>query len=107
MSVFVVETYVVKQNKQAEFASFWKRFLECKEKNPDTFKEVKSFKAFTQVFGGVSGAHVDMWEYKSLADAEKASARMSENKEFMKLQREFALLIDPAAYTTNVWNSVV
>ena len=106
MGILVVETYVVRADRQMDFASFWKKFLAIKKKNADTFREVKSFKAFTQVFGGISGAHIDVWEYESLADLAGAYSRMSKDKEFMKLQEEFTLLIETHTYSTNVWNSV-
>ena len=81
------------------------RYLKYKKENPDKFKEMKSFKIFTQMFG--AGAYVLMWEYDSLADFEKVFTRMSKDEEWMKLNQEMMLLIDPATLSANLWNAVM
>jgi hypothetical protein len=49
MTTFLVETYVVKPEKQAEFTAYkkkWKKFFAYKEGRLQRFKEVKSYKIF-------------------------------------------------------------
>jgi len=107
MTVFVVETYVVKPEKQAEFVSLLQKILQYKKENPETFKEMKSKKIFSQMFGGFSGGHIEMNEFENMADAEKYMARIFKDEGFMKLYQEAKLLVVPATYSLNVWNPVM
>ena len=71
MSIFIVMTYVVKPEKQGEFMSLVQRFFRYKKENPEKFKKVKSLKLFAQMFGGISGGYIEVWEFDNLADVEK------------------------------------
>ena len=107
MAVFVVETYIVKPEKQAEFMPLLQKILEYKKENPETFKEMKSKKVFTQIFGGISGRYIEMNEFDSMADAEKYMTRIMKDEGFMKLYQEAKLLLVPATYSLEVWNYVM
>ena len=106
MTVFVVETYIVKPEKQADFMSLLQKILEYKKENPETFKEMKSKKIFSQMFGGISGGYIEMNEFDNIANAEKYMARIFKDEGFMKLYQEAKLLLVPATYSLEVWNSV-
>lgn len=106
MTAFGVETYVVKPEKQAEFMSLYQRILKYIEENPEKFKELKSLKRFIQTFGDICGRHIDMWEFDNLADYENLHKREVKDKEFIKLQQEFTLLIEPTTYSLNMGNTV-
>jgi len=106
MTIFVVETYVVKPGKQGELMLLLQRMREYKEKNPEAFKEMKSKRIFSQMFGGVSGGYVELDEFDSVADAEKYIARMYKDEGFMKLLQEALQLVVPATYSLNVWKAV-
>ena len=106
MTIFMVETYVVKPDKQQEFMEFAKKYIEWKEKHPALFKEVKSYKMFAQMLGGNFGGFVEMWEFEDLANGEKCMNRMMQDKEFMtKLYLEYVNLIVPATHLISIWNS--
>jgi len=107
MTVFVIETYVVKPEKQAEFKSLLQKFLRFMKKNPALFKEIKSLKLSTQTFGGISGAYVELIEYNSLADQEKCHTRLKKNGEYMKLYQQAMSLIDTATFSMNAWELVM
>ena len=107
MSVFVIETYVVKPGKQEELISLLQRIRKYKEQNPERFKEMKSKRIFSQMFGGLSGGYIEMNEFDNMADAEKYMTRISEDKGFMKLYHEAKLLLVPATYSLNVWRFVM
>ena len=107
MSVFVIETYVVKPGKQEELMSLLHRIHKYKEQKPEQFKEMKSKRIFSQMFGGISDSYIEMNEFDNMADAEKYMARVSRDKEFMKLYQEAKLLLVPATYSLNVWRSVM
>ena len=107
MSVFVIETYVVKLGKQEELVSLLHRIRKYKEENPERFKEMKSKRIFSQMFGGISGGYIEMNEFDNMADAEKYMTRVSKDKGFMKLYQDAKLLLVPATYSLNVWKSVM
>lgn len=106
MSVFVVETYVVKPENREKFKQMWKSLLEYMKEEPELFKEVKSLKLFTQMFGGLAGAYIEMWEFDNMADLEKCWKREGKDEGFTKLHQEFILLIDSTTFSMNVWNAV-
>ena len=107
ITVFIVETYVVKPGKQGELMTLLKRIAEYKKENPEKFKEMKSKKIFSQMFGGISGGFIEMIEFDNMVDAEKYMAREEKDEEFMKLYQEAMLLLVPATYSMNVWKSVM
>jgi len=108
MTIFMVETYVVKPEKQAEFVTFGKKFVEWKEKNAEKFKEVKSWRLFAQMLGGNFGGYVEVWEFENMAECEKCMNRVMQDKDFMTtIYSEFASLIVPATHSVNIWNGVM
>ena len=106
MTVFIVETYVVKPGKQRELMALLLRIRKYKKENPERFNEMKSKKIFSQMFGGISGGYIEMNEFDNMADAEKYMARMQKDEEFMKLYQRAILLTVPATYSLNVWKAV-
>lgn len=110
MSIFVVMTYAVKPEKQEEFMSLVQRFLKYKKENPEMFKKVKSLKLFAQMFGGISGGYIEVWEFDNLADVEKHRAGILKDEgareEIRKIHQEFTRLIEPATHSTQVWKAV-
>jgi len=106
LTVFVVETYVVKPGKQGELMLLLQRMREYKKENPEQFIEMKSKRVFSQMFGGISGGYVELNEFDSVADAEKYMERMFKDEGFMKLYQEAVQLTVPATYSLNVWKDV-
>lgn len=106
MTVFVVETYVMKPEKQGGFKSLLQRFLGYMKENPALFKEMKSWKLFTQTFGGIFGAYVELIEFDSLAEREKCYTRLLKDKEFSRMYQEFMTHIDTATFSMSVWEPV-
>jgi hypothetical protein len=110
MTVLLVEMYVIKPEKQAEFTTYkekWKKFFVYKEKRPQLFDGVKTYRMFAQMFGGNYGGYVEMWEFENLADCEKFFNRVMQSDYITKLYPEFASLVVPATYSMNIWNSVI
>lgn len=103
----MVDTYMVKPEKQEDFMQLIQRFLKYRKDNPEKFKEAKSWKLFVQMFGGITHAYIEMWEFDSLADAEKCFERMRKDERFTKMVQEFMLFIDPATRTMNLWSAVM
>jgi hypothetical protein len=71
MTVFRVETYVVKPEKQEEYMVIMKKWAVYIKKNKEKCKELKSWKLFSQMIGGNSAGCVEMAEFESLAEFEK------------------------------------
>ncbi len=107
MTIFVVETYVVKPDKLGEFAEFGKKYIEWTKKRPDLYKDLKSWKLFTHVIGGVWGGYVEMSEFENLADAEKHLNMVMQDKEFMtEIYPQIMALIVPGTLSMNIWMPV-
>ena len=107
MSVFVVETYLVAPDKREEFKLLMQRLLEYKQENPKLFGEVRSWKLFAQMFGGIAGTYIEMWEFDSMADLEKCWKREDQDEGFIKIHQEFLQLIDNTTFSMKIWNSIM
>lgn len=106
MAVFKVSTLVVEPEKQEEFITLIKKWVAMTERNKETYKELKSYKLFTQMFGDNRG-HVEMWEFENLADYEKCHNRMKQDKEFLTILPLLYNCIIPSTHSTKIWNSVI
>lgn len=84
-----------------------RRLLKYKKEHSEVFREVKSFKLFHQMFGGLAGAYIEMWEFDDLTELEKCWKKESKDEGFMKIHQDFTLLIDPTTFSMKAWNSVV
>ena len=107
MSIFIVDTHVVRPEKQGEYKSFLKRFRRYMKQHPETFKGVKSWKVFAQMFGGTAGGYVQLWEFDNMAEVEKSLAKMFRDKGFLEIKQEFDRLIEPVTHSWSVWDSVM
>ena len=108
MTVFKVETYVIKPEKQEEYMAIIKKWVAYVKKNKEKCKELKSWRLFAQMLGGNSGGYVEMGEFDSLADFEKIMNRIEQDKEFITtIMSPFMSCIVPGTYSMNIWNSVM
>jgi hypothetical protein len=107
MTVFVVETYIVKPDKLGEYTELAKKYVEWTRKRADLFKEVKSWRLFAHMFGGTSGGYVEMWEFMNLIDYEKVMSRLMQDREFItEFYSKVMAMMVPGTYSTSVWNPV-
>ncbi len=107
MSIFMIETYVIRAEKGEEFEPALREFLKYKEEHSQLFKGLKSWKLYRQEYGGISGLYIEMWEFQNLAELEKITARIFEDEGMKRISRGFHQLIEPATYSTNIWSPVV
>jgi YesN/AraC family two-component response regulator len=109
MTVFHVETYVIKPEKHEEYMAIMKKWSAYIKKNKKKCKELKSWRLFSQTIGGNSGGYVEMGEYDSLADFEKFMHRTFHGNEetIKKIVSGFTNCIVPGTYSTKIWNSVM
>lgn len=104
MGILVVQTYVVKPEKQEEYKAFLQRWLQFMKENPKEVEEIKSTKMFTQTIGGVFGGIVEMLEFNSLSDIDKYMQKAFKNKEHMKLDKEQELFTVPGTRSISIWS---
>jgi hypothetical protein len=105
MTVFKVETYVVKPEKQEEYMALvekWVAYIKNKEK----CKELKSWKLFSQTIVGTMGLYIEMGEFESLADYEKMMNRIIQDKEFQTTFLPFYDCLVPATDSIDIWNFI-
>jgi hypothetical protein len=106
MTIFKVETYVIKPEKQEEYMAVvekWKAYIKNKEK----VKGLKSWKLFSQMIGGTTGAYVEMGEFENLAVFEELMDRIEQDKEFItKIMSPWMSCIVPGTYSMTIWKSV-
>jgi hypothetical protein len=109
MTVFRVETYVIKPEKQEEYMAIMKKWVVYIKKNKEKCKELKSWRLFSQMIGGNSGGYVEMGEFESLADFENFMTRTFHGQEELvtAIVSEFTTCVVPGTYSVNIWNSVM
>jgi len=106
MAVFMVETYIVKPEKQGEFIAMIKKWVEGTKKSKEKYKELKSYKLFAHMFGGSRLGYSEMWEFENLADLEKLLNRLMQDKEFQTILSEFVSQVVPDSWSISIWNPV-
>ena len=106
MSVFIVETYVVRAEKRTEFETALSEFLEFKENNVELFAGLKSWHLLKQRFGTIGGMYIEMWEYENIVEMDRINTRIFNAKGMKKIQKGFHLLIEPSTFSTYLWESV-
>ena len=106
MSVFLVSTYIVKPEKQEEYKATYRKWIEYKKENPEEFKELKSWRIFTQTFGDIYGKHMEIYEFDSMADYERFVMKLSENKELSEIFKNQMLCFVPDTVSNSIWNPV-
>jgi len=107
MSIFNVDSYVVKSGKQEEFTAWLQTFRKYKEDHPEAFKGLKSWRLFHREYGGISGSYVSLLEFDSMTDLVRVMTWMQQDEQFLKIGRALELLMDPATYSSEIWSAVV
>jgi len=106
MTVFTVERYVVKPDKMAEFTAFVNKWKAIMKSRPEFFKEMKSYKIYSEQLGGNWGGGIWMTEFESLAEFENAFKKAMADKEFVTMMADWIALIVPGTYSISVWSPV-
>jgi len=109
MTVFRVEKYVVKPEKQEEYVANMKKWADYIEKNKEKCKELRSWKLFSQAIGGNVGEYIEMWELESLADYEKFMHKVfhGQDESVTKIVSRFTTCTVPGTISVSIWNSVI
>ncbi|NYT11752.1 MAG: hypothetical protein GKC03_04275 [Methanomassiliicoccales archaeon] len=107
MSVSMVETWVVKPEYDIEHKQLWKEFLEYMRKNPELFKEIKSMNLYSQTFGNVSGAIVQVVEFESWAEKENLDKRLKNSTECIKFHEELMQMKVVGSISMGAWETYI
>jgi len=102
MSVFMVETYVVKPEKQEALMPLLHKVAKIMKDNPGKFKEVKSYRHFSQTIGNMLG-HIEVWELTDLGVIEGLFNKFFTDENLKKIPQEFYTLIVPETYNIQIW----
>lgn len=106
MTVFMVQTYVVKPEKQVELDALFQRVPKLMKDKPEKFKGLKSYKAFTHKIGSM-GTYVELYEFPDMGVAEKFLDFSYQDKEILKIWEEFMGHIVPETFTMHMWTQLV
>jgi hypothetical protein len=109
MTVFRVEKYVVKPEKQEEYFAIMKKWAGYIKKNKEKCKELRSWKLYSQAIGGNVGEYIGMWELENLADYEVFMHRIfhGQDESITKIVSEFNTCTVPGINSISIWNSVM
>jgi hypothetical protein len=109
MTIFKVETYIVKPEKQQEHTTIMKKWGAYTRKNKEKCKELKSWKLLSQMIGNNAGGYIEISEFDSLAQLEKFMSRVFHGSdEFIEtIVSEFTACVVPGTYSVYIWNSVM
>lgn len=107
MSILVVVTYAVKPGKHEEYMSLMKKLRKYKDENSELFKEVKSWRIFTQIFGAIADAYKDTLEFDTMADFENYLTKITNDEGYKKIYEEIIQLVDPATCSQVLWKFVI
>jgi len=55
----------------------------------------------------MSGAYVEMMEFKDMIEAEKWGTRMRKDEMMVKFREEFMRFMEPATHSMSMWVSVI
>jgi len=105
MTVYWVSTYCVKLEKREEFLSAMKKQKEHIAKNRKEFKEIKSWRLYTQVYGGTYMSFIDIWEYDSVAVLDKYESEWWPAGRLAEFGRAYANLAEGETMTSFIWRS--
>ena len=103
MSIFLVETYVVRRDKQDEFDALLEEFLAFKAEHADLFEDVKSWALRRQDIGQPAGLYAETWEYENLATMARAGERIFADEGMKAISGAFHQLLVPATFASSVW----
>ena len=100
--VFMVQTYVVKPEKQAELEALMPKVLKLMKDKPEKFKGLKSYKSFTHKIGSM-GTYIELYEFTDMGVAEKFLDSSYQDNELVKCWGEFMTYIVPETFTVHFW----
>jgi hypothetical protein len=93
-TVYWACTYSVKHDKREEFLSAMKRMKEHIARNRQEFREIKSWRLLTQIYGGTYLSFIDIWEYDSMAACDKFESEWLPGGRLAEFEAVYADLVE-------------
>jgi hypothetical protein len=103
MTVYWASTYFVKLAKREEFISAMKKQKEHIAKHRQEFKEIKSWRLYTQVYGGTYMSFIDIWEYDSQADLDKYEPEWAPGGRLAEFGAAYMNLVEGETMSSLIW----
>jgi hypothetical protein len=101
MTVFVVESYLVKPDKIEQNNTLLQKLAKLLKEKPTKFNMVKSYKTFSDTFG-TWGYSLEFWEMNDFSDWNKIFEMMMQDSELKKFPEEFFSIIIPGTHQLHV-----
>jgi len=103
MTVYWAGMYFVRTEKREEFLSAMKKQKEHIAKNRKEFREIKSWRLFTQVYGGTYMSFIDIWEYDSIAALEKYESEWWPGGRLAEFGAAYVNLVEGGTMSSLIW----
>lgn len=107
MSIVLVQSYVIKIDKEVEFEAFIPKMVKFMDDRTDLFEGVKSWNLYKQAYGGTVNQYIEKWEYESIEDMDKINKRVFADPDMKNISTAFRKLIESTTFTSSIWSIVV
>jgi len=106
MTIWMVQTYVVKPENQADLEVLLRNINKMMKDKPEKFKGLQSYKTFTHKVGSI-GTYVEMYEFPDMGVFEKWYDGAFIDKDILKLYEDWMSQIVPESYTMHLWSPII
>jgi nitrate/nitrite transporter NarK len=103
MTVYWASTYFVRTEKREEFLAAMKKQKEYIAKNRKEFKEIKSWRLYTQIYGGTFMSFIEMWEYDSMAACDKYESEWFHGGRLAEFGAAYVKLVEGGTMSSLIW----
>jgi hypothetical protein len=104
-NLYVLEIYAAKPDKVDDIPKLMKKMLAIIKKNPEKFKQLKSYSGLQHVIGTWGGFY-EAWEVDKYSDFEKIMEVFMTDPEFKAIPDEFFKLVVPGTHHFEIVNEV-
>jgi len=108
MAVYEVYSWIVSKGKEEKNEKIMEEFAEFIKRNPDLFKELKSYRYFKGRYGKPSGTNnrFCIIEFDSLDSIEKMWKRANEDERLIKIDKEWLNNIEINTFEIHMWEDM-
>jgi hypothetical protein len=107
MSIFSVGTYYVKPENRNKFLATMEKLRKYMTKNKKMFRGVKSWRLFSQIYGGTYTAFVDIWEYDNMAVLDRLEPEWMSGGKLEQFGDVYLKLVEGQTMSWSIWNPVL
>jgi len=107
MSIFTVATYYVRPEDRKKYLAAMEKLRKRLAKDRRTFRSVKSWRLFSQMYGGIYTSFVDIWEYESMAAQEKFEREWMEGGKLEEFGEVYLRLVKGSTMSWSIWSPVM